>query len=443
MPDSILILGASARAAAISARRAGFVVYAADLFEDLDLAAIAEATCVEDYPAGLVAAARRFPSCGWLYTGGLENRPAIVDRIAGERPLLGNRGVVLKRVRDPFQVRRALTNAGLRYPETCSDPRDAPSNGEWLCKAFASSGGNQVHRWRGWPPQPAGGHSVSSPSHAGEGNYYQRWIDGQNASAVYLAAGGTARLLGVTRQLVGANWCCVGAAAVDRPDWSGTPFRYCGSIGPLPIDDALRDQFTRIGHCLAAEFDLIGLFGVDAIIRAGEVWPVEVNPRYSASAEVLERAQGVSMIGAHVAACVEGCVNAPSPGLRPPSPPAARGRGGFESTQPKTVAHCPEEVQAGYGNRPADGRASESSGKAIAFAAQGFTVTHALVERLLAMNDDPWQPQVADVPHAGSVIQAGWPVTTLLADGDTAASVEVKLRERMQALGRLVATATL
>lgn len=407
MPDSLLIVGASARAAAFSARRAGFDVYAADLFADLDLRAIAKATCVSDYPAGLFAAARHFPSCGWIYTGGLENRPAIVDRIAGERPLLGNRGAVLKRVRDPFQVRRALTNAGLRYPQTCGDPRDVPPDGAWLRKAFASSGGNEVQRWRGSPRQPVGGHSLTSPSRGGEGIYYQRWIDGQSVAAVYVAAGGTARLLGVTRQLVGEPWCCVGAAAVDRPAWSGPPFRYCGSIGPLPIDDALRDQFMRIGHCLAAEFSLIGLFGVDAIIRAGEVWPVEVNPRYPASAEVLERAQGVSMIGAHVAAC-----------------------GHTQSLR-------------GKGESRADGRAAESSGKAIAFAAQGFTACHELVERLLAMNDDPWRPQVADVPCAGSVIQAGWPVTTLLADGETAATVEVKLRERIQALGRLVATATL
>jgi predicted ATP-grasp superfamily ATP-dependent carboligase len=175
----------------------------------------------------------------------------------------------------------------------------------------------------------------------------------------------------------------------------------------LPINDALRDQFMRIGHCLAAAFDLIGLFGVDAIIRAGEVWPVEVNPRYPASAEVLERAQGVSMIGAHVAAC-----------------------GHTQSLR-------------GRGESRADGHASEWSGKAIAFAAQDFTACHELVEQLLAMNDDPWRPQVADVPRAGTVIQAGWPVTTLLADGETAATVEAKLRERMQALGRLVATATL
>ncbi len=45
-----------------------------------------------------------------------------------------------------------------------------------------------------------------------------------SVSAVFLAAGGSAVLLGVTRQLVGCRWA------------GATGFRYVGSIGPLAID---------------------------------------------------------------------------------------------------------------------------------------------------------------------------------------------------------------
>ena len=104
-------------------------------------------------------------------------------------------------------------------------------------------------------------------------------------SAVFLAAGGSAVLLGVTRQLVGCRWA------------GATGFRYVGSIGPLEIDRGLRRQFQRIGDCLADAFDMCGLFGIDAIVSGTDVWTIEVNPRLTASVEILERATGLAAIG--------------------------------------------------------------------------------------------------------------------------------------------------
>src|SRR5687767_11650245 len=99
MMEPLIILGASARAAAQSAARGGFAPYAADLFADEDLRACCPAVQVSDYPAGLEAAAREFPPGPWMYTGGLENHPALVDRIATQRPLWGNSGTVIRAVR--------------------------------------------------------------------------------------------------------------------------------------------------------------------------------------------------------------------------------------------------------------------------------------------------------------------------------------------------------
>ena len=39
---------------------------------------------------------------------------------------------------------------------------------------------------------------------------------------------------------------------------------------------------------------LRGVFGIDAIVRNGVPWPVEVNPRYTASVEVIEIADRAS-----------------------------------------------------------------------------------------------------------------------------------------------------
>src|SRR5262245_29259757 len=93
---SLIVVGASARAAAYSAWRAGFAPLACDLFGDADLRRLCPWSLARDYPAGLVATASQQPPCAWLFTGGLENHPSIVDDIARERPLLGNAGDILR-----------------------------------------------------------------------------------------------------------------------------------------------------------------------------------------------------------------------------------------------------------------------------------------------------------------------------------------------------------
>ena len=58
------------------------------------------------------------------------------------------------------------------------------------------------------------------------------------------------------------------------------------------MSDAEAGQWRRIGEVISGEFGLRGLFGVDAIKRQDSIYPVEANPRYTASVEVLELALG-------------------------------------------------------------------------------------------------------------------------------------------------------
>ena len=64
-------------------------------------------------------------------------------------------------------------------------------------------------------------------------------------------------------------------------------------MGPLDLRPRLQSALTHLGGQLAAKHDLRGLFGVDAILdSSNDIRPVEVNPRYTASVEILERATG-------------------------------------------------------------------------------------------------------------------------------------------------------
>jgi methenyltetrahydromethanopterin cyclohydrolase len=212
-------------------------------------------------------------------------------------------------VRDPFVLAEALRARGFAVPRVLNalnalnasnasnasndpnDPNDPnnpndpndPNDSKWLVKPFRSGGGTRIREWRGGPIP--------------RGVYVQERIDGTPGSIVFAAAGGACVPIGFSRQLVGdANFGAVG-------------FRYCGSIlaplGDPQFDDgrAVFDAANAIARCVSSIFGLAGLNGIDFIARGGVVYPLEVNPRWSSSIEVAERAFAMPFFSAHVAAC--------------------------------------------------------------------------------------------------------------------------------------------
>jgi uncharacterized protein len=355
---NLILFGASTRAAAFSALRAGLRPWCADLFADADLQARCPAMRLPGvYPEAFLDWIGAELSGPWMYTGGLENRPYLVERMVRRRPLWGNDCPVLLKARDSGIVRGAAVAAGLPAPAVKDFFRRRPA-GRWLVKPIWGLG-DPIHFWTaadaGDRPSPL--------------VYLQEFIEGESQSALFCPDGGSAHLLGVTRQLVGEEWVHAG------------PFRYCGSIGPLRPDMIQRQALERFGSLLARKCGLRGLFGVDGIARDGTFWPVEVNPRYTASVEVLEYALGLSAMSWHRAAFV--------PSSPRPTAPS------------NTMGPC--------------------VGKAVYFAR----------DDLKFPDDGPWNdvlrappnlfvlPAFADIPHPGTAIQAGWPVLTLFARAGT------------------------
>ncbi len=367
MGQVLTIVGGSARAAAFSAVRAGFSVRAADRFADADLCRICRAVRIDDYSAGLAEVLRGSHPGGWLYTGALENCPALVNTLARIRPLWGNSADVLRRVRHPQRVADALGGRGLRCPAVTFDATLLPRDGSWLRKSLRSTGGLQVSRRD--QSAPIGGNREAD-------SYFQQFVEGTACSAVYVAAGRKAALLGVTRQLIGARW--TGADG----------FRYCGSVGPLALSGDVAENFVQIGDVLADEFELAGLFGVDAIINSQGVWPVEVNPRYTASVEVLERALGIRAMELHVAAC--------------------------------QAAELPPPHAVALGSR---------CGKAILFATNRVEISADYDSPANQAETCPW-PALADIPARGTIIEPGWPILTVFSAGPSERAVLDALRRQ-------------
>ncbi len=289
-------------------------------------------------------------------------------RLAAKRPLFGISGAALRHVRDPIGLTQHLRQLGVSCPGVVASGSAVPRELSWLLK----------------PRRGAGGFGIR-PARAGEivprGFYAQERIAGSPASALYVADGSSALFLGATRQLIGEPWL------------HAAPFRYCGNIGPLDLSASQARHLTDLGGAITQRRRLRGLFGVDGILKEDNTfWPIEVNPRYTASVEVLERATGLAFLDRH----------------------ARVFRGDPRALEPLTLSPCRTIV-----------------GKAVLFAARD----------LVFPETGPWQQSVgfADIPASGEHLLAGHPVLTFFVEGTVVRECESRLRSIGGALSRYFA----
>src|SRR5690606_22594576 len=104
----------------------------------------------------------------------------------------------------------------------------------------------------------------------------QQYIPGESLGVVWRSQQGYSELLGVTKQILGNDAFGV------------TGYRYAGSIGPWQLTPQQQLALTKLGQHLTQKFNLQGIWGSDVVLDVeGNLWPVEFNPRYTASVEVL------------------------------------------------------------------------------------------------------------------------------------------------------------
>jgi predicted ATP-grasp superfamily ATP-dependent carboligase len=167
-------------------------------------------------------------------------------------------------------------------------------------------------------------------------------------------------------------------------------------VGPILLGAAEVAKLKALGVALASGFGLVGLFNVDFVLNDDGLRPVEVNPRYSASVEVLERGLEIKAVDLHMGACGSGTV--------------------------KWLAR----------NNP------DCFGKAVVYAERDCRVSQVLQMVAGEVNDPRAWPAMADLPRTGEEIRAGQPVVTVFAAGNTAEQVEAELRQRVKTVKQMV-----
>lgn len=276
MASHLTILGASARAATQSARNAGLSVFAGDLFGDADLrqlAGICQTISFDDYPHGFTQFLESTPpNTPWIFVGGIENYPDLVQGWEQLRPSWNTSSESLRKVRDPFFLQGLLEGHALQIPEIVLQLPEGAAPRSWLKKSIRSAGGLSV--------------SFAEPDKgfATTGTYYQRYIEGVPLSCSFLATGNEVHFLGATQQLIGCDWL-----------YAPRPFLYCGNVGSIKLPEPKKVQ--KVANLLVETSGLKGLFGIDLVQDPeGRLWLLEVNPRYTAGMEVLERSIGCPYI---------------------------------------------------------------------------------------------------------------------------------------------------
>ncbi len=370
-PKLFLVAAVTGRALAASAVRGGHRVVVLDCFADRDTRTLAQACRSVVAPrrlaldshtllaqAGALAPPAR--CAGLVYGSGFEGRTRLLSRLAAGRHLFGNPPTVVAAVKDPHRIFPTFDRVGIGHPQVRLHPPRALRG--WLVKEPGSAGGSRVR--------------MAAPGPVPRRAYYQRFEMGRRLSALFLADGRRACVLGFNEQ-----W-----TASVRP---GLPFLYGGAVGGVSLPSAAEDDIRARLDALVELTGLVGLNGLDLLLR-GEKWAaLEVNPRPTATMDLYDPDYPEGLFDWHLRAC-QGELP-----LRAARPRASR-------------AHA--VVYA-----PAFGRVRES------------------------FSPPEW---CRDVPHAGTVLAAGAPLCTVHAAAADTERALALLRRRCDLIQRTIAEAT-
>ncbi|MEE9219817.1 MAG: ATP-grasp domain-containing protein [Acidobacteriota bacterium] len=397
-PPLLLLAGISTRALAQSVRRSGFRgrLAALDYFGDEDQERLCRSLVLgQDHPgrastAALLRAIGIIRPRSVMFTGGMENHPRLLAEVERRVRVLGNSSRAVRAAGDPFTFFGCLERQDLPHPRTWIRPvpggRIPPGasalarEGRLLWKPRHGGGGVRIrlvararsgsNRARGGvrhrSARPAMAPAPAAPGPLPRGGYLQEWIRGAAGSVSFVANGQEARILGYCQ-------------ALSREPLLGAPgFAYTGSLlGPARswLSAGARRILRRAVASATRVFRLCGLNGLDFVLRHGRPLLLEINPRYTASMELIEEACGRSLFVLHREACSSGTL--------------------------------PEA--AFFARRGARGRTW--IGKGIVYACRTTRI-------------DSLQPflevPARDIPRPGTIVRSGWPLCTVMGAGRSA-----------------------
>jgi len=316
--QNLLVVGIDTVSIANSAKKAGYKIYAADYFGDMDL------RCVCSGFKAIIKQ-KRGKSCGRmeskfkpeaflkiansisekykidaiLLSSGLDDDFNILYELNDLAPILGNSPRVIERVRKKPRFFKELKRLGIAHPETAivKDIDEAKSSAARIgypvvVKPVRGFGGDSIRTARNFKELER----AFKISFFSEEILVQKFINGLHASVSLLATTKDVKTLTINEQLLGLHFL-----------FQQEPFGYCGNIVPLYVADSIFKRCKHITEKIASHFGLQGSNGIDLVIsKEGTPYVVEVNPRLQGTLECVERVIRINLVKSHVNACLHG-----------------------------------------------------------------------------------------------------------------------------------------
>ncbi len=312
---SICLVGASCRAAAQSAARAGCSrILAWDDFLDADLLEIAQARSLADFPESCPQSLAELRGIPLVLCGGMENQPDFIQRRIDQGMLCGVTGKMLRQLRSIESWQRWASESRIGWPTTIqdlSDPRlESIRSESWMLKPVGRAGGVHV---RGIASLEGLDHEAKLGPDPGNPKsnlwYLQEYIPGISIGVSYCTESNVSdelprtQIVGIARSILSEE--------LDAP----LPWIYRGSLAPYSVSPKVQASLERFAKTVVKSTGIRGLWQADfQIDLQGQLWLLEINPRWSASMELHEILQGYSWITEHVRILCNGAPkHVPSP----------------------------------------------------------------------------------------------------------------------------------
>jgi predicted ATP-grasp superfamily ATP-dependent carboligase len=311
-----LVVAFNARPIATSAKKANYNVLAVDFFGDLDLRSVAEHVFsvlwqrkghfihrkfyrpISEYMYLLAEtmAEEYFEKIKFLLIGsGFDDEPKIWEQLNQIAPILGNTPELIARA-DRLNLYKIASKLGISYPQTieAKDDVDATEIAKNIGYPFVlttprSAGGlfvklitnkDELHR------------AYNELQDSGKKILIQEFIQGIDASCSVLGTGKDCQAIAVTEQLIGKSELGVSMS-----------FGYCGNIVPLRNSATTIENIKRVSEELGSKLGLLGSNGFDFVIRNGQTYLIELNPRFQGTLECIEAVTSSNLVNLHIQAC--------------------------------------------------------------------------------------------------------------------------------------------
>ncbi len=316
---NILIIGIDVVSLATSAAKAGYKVYAVDYFGDQDLKRVCNEnlSIVKQAPGEIcgqlgtnfspeallhltMELRKKNVLDGTLLSTGLDDSPDVLSELNEMIPIIGNHPHVIKRIRDKTKFFQELKRLGVPHPVTAMAEnleearRKARDIGyPILVKPSKGFGGVGIRKTRGLKELAQ---AFEDASRIDQNVLIQEYVSGTPASVSLISSTTETITLTLNEQLLG-----VGEVGQEEP------FGYCGNVVPFLATTALVEKCVSVAEKITSSYGLVGSNGVDLVIsKEGLPYVVEVNPRFQATVECVERVLGINMVEAHMETFIKG-----------------------------------------------------------------------------------------------------------------------------------------